>query len=170
MNLSMTRIIIFLSLFFLFSCSYDHSDYYNNVLLFKELTLEINTYFSDLDRRELRISPYYTNDFVFHSYSAGTKKGVKTYKIEYLNNLELMKSKGIFLSIGHSIYLPGIDQHTFEFDGSVRVYYGASLQLDSTVVDFSGYQTINFKNGKIEEIWEWADYGGVANKLIEITD
>ena len=166
----MTRIIFFLSLIFLFSCSHDHSDYYKNELLFKELTLEINTYFNNRDSSDLKISPYYTNDFVFHSYSAGTKKGVKTYKIEYLNNLESMKSSGVFLNIGHSIYLPGIDQETFKFDGSVRVYYGASLQLDSTVVDFSGYQTINFKNGKIEEIWEWADYGGVANKLIEITD
>ena len=32
-------------------------------------------------------------------------------------------------------------------------------------VDFSGYQTINFENGKISEIWEWADYGGVHNQL-----
>lgn len=170
MNLSMTRIIGFLSLFFLFSCSHDHSGYYNNVLLFKELNIEINTDFSGRDRHDLSISPYYTNDFVFHSYSAGTKKGVKTYKTEYLNDLETMKSAGIYLNIGHSIYLPGINQETFEFDGSVRVYYGASLQSDSVVVEFSGYQTINFKNGKIEEIWEWADYGGIANKLTKITD
>ena len=74
---------------------------------------------------------------------------------------------GYILSIGHSIYLPGIDQETFEFDGSVRLYYGASIGLDTNTVEFSGYQTINFYNGKISEIWEWADYGGVKDKLMD---
>ena len=32
-------------------------------------------------------------------------------------------------------------------------------------MEFSGYQTINFKEGKISSIWEWADYGGVSNQL-----
>ena len=166
----MIRIAVFLSLFILFSCSNDHTIYHSNVSVFKKLIFDINTYFSSLDSQDFEVSQYYTDDFVFHSYPAGNKKGVKTYKTEYLNGLETMKSAGIYLNIGHSIYLPGINQETFEFDGSVRVYYGASLQSDSVVVEFSGYQTINFKNGKIEEIWEWADYGGVANKLTETRD
>ena len=69
-----------------------------------------------------------------------------------------------------SIYLPGIDENTFDFDGSVRVYYGATLSFDSVGVDFSGYQTINFLDGKISEAWEWADYGGVTNHLIDSID
>ena len=165
----MIRIVFFLFSFFLFSCSNDHSIYHSNVSAFKKLVFDINTYFNNPDQ-DLIISQYYTDDFVFNSYPAGHKKGVKTSKTEYLNGLEIMKLAGSYLNIGHSIYLPGIDQETFEFDGSVRVYYGASLQSDSIVVEFSGYQTINFKNGKIEEIWEWADYGGVSNKLIEIRD
>ena len=166
----MIRIVVFLSLFILFSCSNDHTIYHGNVSVFQKLVFDINTYFSSPGSQDFEVSQYYTDDFVFNSYPAGNKKGVKTYKTEYLNGLEAMKSAGIYLNIGHSIYLPGIDQETFEFDGSVRVYYGASLQSDSLVVEFSGYQTINFKNGKIEEIWEWADYGGVANKLMGIRD
>jgi hypothetical protein len=73
------------------------------------------------------------------------------------------------INIGHSIYLPGIDEKTFKLDGSVRVYYGATISIDTNNIDFSGYQTINFKNEKISEIWEWADYGGVSNQLYEKT-
>jgi len=73
------------------------------------------------------------------------------------------------INIGHSIYLPGIDEKTFDLDGSVRVYYGATISIDTNNIDFSGYQTINFKNEKISEIWEWADYGGVSNQLNQLT-
>jgi len=69
------------------------------------------------------------------------------------------------INIGHSIYLPGIDEKTFKLDGSVRVYYGATISIDTNSIDFSGYQTINFKNEKISEIWEWADYGGISSQL-----
>ncbi len=69
------------------------------------------------------------------------------------------------INIGHSIYLPGINEVTFEADGSVRVYYGATISNDTNNVDFSGYQTVDFKDGKISGIWEWADYGGVSNQL-----
>ena len=75
---------------------------------------------------------------------------------------------GYLLNIGHSIYLPGINQETFDIDGSVRVYYGATISLDTSIVEFSGYQTIDFNNGAISEMWEWADYGGVANQIIEL--
>jgi len=76
-----------------------------------------------------------------------------------------MKTMGMSINIGHSIYLPGIDEKTFDLDGSVRVYYGATISIDTNHIDFSGYQTINFKNEKISEIWEWCDYGGVSNQL-----
>jgi hypothetical protein len=50
-------------------------------------------------------------------------------------------------------------------DGSVRLYYGATISIDTNIVEFSGYQTINFEEGKISGIWEWVDYGGVSSQL-----
>ena len=61
--------------------------------------------------------------------------------------------------------MPGIDEESFIIDVSVRVYYGATISIDTNNVEFSGYQTVNFEQGKISEIWEWADYGGVSAQL-----
>ena len=76
-----------------------------------------------------------------------------------------MKKMNMSINIGHSIYLPGINEESYDFDGSVRVYYGATISIDTKNVEFSGYQTINFKDEKISGIWEWADYGGVSSQL-----
>ena len=40
---------------------------------------------------------------------------------------------GIIIDVVHSIYLPGIDEHTHKLDGSVRVYYGADILVDSNL-------------------------------------
>ena len=140
-------------------------EYKNNLDHFKNLIVDINTYFTDSTIEYLKISNYYTEDFVFYSYPAGHKRGVKTSKLDYINNLQQMKNMNMSINIGHSIYLPGVNEESFEIDGSVRVYYGATIYIDANHVEFSGYQTINFKEGKISAIWEWADYGGVSNQL-----
>ena len=140
-------------------------EYKNNLDHFKNLIVDINTYFTDSTIEYLKISNYYTEDFIFYSYPAGHKRGVKTSKLDYINNLQQMKNMNMAISIGHSIYLPGVNEESFEIDGSVRVYYGATIYIDTNHVEFSGYQTINFKDGKISAIWEWADYGGVSNQL-----
>ena len=140
-------------------------EYKNNLDYYKNLIHDINTYFIDSTIEDLEIYNYYTEDFVFYSYPAGNKKGVKTSKIDYINNLDQMKKMNMSINIGHSIYLPGINMKSFDVDGSVRVYYGATISINKKNVDFSGYQTINFKEGKISGIWEWADYGGVSNQL-----
>lgn len=149
----------------LFSCTTDNKEYSKNLDHYQNLINEINTYFIDSTLEDLKVSHYYTEDFVFYSYPSGHKKGLKTFKIEYIQNLEQMKKKNMSINIGHSIFLPGINEKSFDFDGSVRVYYGATIAIDSNNIDFSGYQTINFKEGKISGIWEWADYGGVSNQL-----
>ena len=77
-----------------------------------------------------------------------------------------MKKMNISINIGHSIYLPGIDEKSHKLDGSVRVYYGAIISIDTSNVEFSGYQTVDFKDGRMSAIWEWADYGGVRNQLL----
>ena len=69
------------------------------------------------------------------------------------------------MNIGHSIYLPGINEESHELDGSVCLYYGATISIDTNIVKFSGYQTINFEEGRISGIWEWADYVGVSSQL-----
>ena len=160
-------LFIFFSVTILFSCvnDKDKKEYTNNLDHFKNLVDDINTYFIDSSLENLEISNYYTEDFVFYSYPAGNKKGVKTSKINYINNLEQMKKMNMSINIGHSIYLPGINEESFDVDGSVRAYYGATISINKKNVDFSGYQTINFKEGKISGIWEWADYGGVSNQL-----
>jgi len=149
----------------LFSCNNDNHEYEKNLDHFKHLTKDINTYFIDSTQNTLVISDYYTEDFIFYSYPAGHKKGVETNKSDYIRNLKQMKQINMSINIGHSIYLPGIDKYSYKLDGSVRVYYGATLSIDTSNVEFSGYQTVDFRDGKILAIWEWADYGGVSNQL-----
>ena len=38
----------------------------------------------------------------------------------------------------------------------------------SNHIGFSGYQTINFSEGQIKNIWEWTDYGGVQNQVNQL--
>jgi len=162
----MKKILGLCLLGFIFSsCNKDRNEYEKNLTHFKHLVENINTYFMDSTAENLDILNFYTEDFVFYSYSAGHKKGVKTSKVDYINNLNQMKQMNMSINIGHSIYLPGIDEESHEIDGSVRVYYGATLSLDTNNVEFSGYQTVNFEKGQISGIWEWADYGGVNNQL-----
>lgn len=159
--------ILFSCLFLLLlsSCNNQYSEYEDNLDHFKSLIQDINTYFIDSTLEKLEISDYYTDDFVFHSYPAGYKKGIETKKTDYIQGFQKMKQINMSIKIGHSIYLPGIDEDSYRIDGSVRVYYGATLSIDTTNVEFSAYQTVNFKKGKISEIWEWADYGGVKAQL-----
>ena len=37
--------------------------------------------------------------------------------------------------------------------------------IKEDTIQYSGYQTINFKNQKISTVWEWADYGGISKLL-----
>ena len=158
-------LFIFISVSILFSCKNDEMVYEKNLNHFKNLIEDINIYFIDSTLNNLEISKYYTEDFIFYSYPVGHKKGVKTAKVDYINNLNQMKKMNMSINIGHSIYLPGINEDSHELDGSVRLYYGATISIDTNSVEFSGYQTINFEEGKISGIWEWADYGGVSNQL-----
>ena len=50
-------------------------------------------------------------------------------------------------------FLPGINESTHRTDGSVRVYYGADIFYKEDTIQYSGYQTINFKNQKISTVW-----------------
>jgi hypothetical protein len=149
----------------LFSCNNNSNKYEKNLEHFKNLIKDINTYFIDSTQDTIDISDYYTEDFIFYSYPVGYKKGVETNKSDYIRNLKQMKHINMSINIGHSIYLPGIDKDSYKLDGSVRVYYGATLSIDTSNVEFSGYQTVDFRDGKILAIWEWADYGGVSNQL-----
>ena len=149
----------------LFSCNNNINEYEKNLDHFKNLINDINTYFINSKQDTLLISDYYTEDFIFYSYRVDYKKGVETNKSDYIRNLKQMKQKNMSINIGHSIYLPGIDKDSYKLDGSVRVYYGATISIDTSNVEFSGYQTVDFRDGKILAIWEWADYGGVNNQL-----
>ena len=156
---------LFLIFSFLFSCSDSYNHYENNLSILKETVFLINNYFENDSISDSIIANYYDNDFVFNYYPVGFEKGKRISKSDYFKILKSMKLKQQNLNIFHSIYLPGIDEKTFKTDCSVRVYYGASIDVDTTQVKFSGYQTINFKNGKILEVWEWLDYTGVFLNL-----
>ena len=158
-------LFFFFSVSIFFSCNNDKKIYEKNLNHFKNLIEDINIYFIDSTLNNLEISNYYTEDFIFYSYPVGHKKGVETSKIDYINNLYQMKKLNMSINIGHSIYLPGINEESHEFDGSIRLYYGSTISIDTNNVEFSAYQTINFEEGKISGIWEWADYGGVSNQL-----
>ena len=140
-------------------------EYEKNCNEVKALIEQINSFFKSENGNDINVSSYYTNDFIFNSYPEGFRKGIQTSKLEYINNLNKLKKSNILFEIVHVIYMPGIDKNSFELDGSVRVYYGAVFSVDSNKIEYSGYQTINFLDNKIKEIWEWADYGGVNEKL-----
>jgi hypothetical protein len=141
------------------------NEYDKNLNHVKNLVQEINIYFTDSKKDNTEISNYYTEDFIFYSYPAGHKKGFETNKTDYIRTLNQMKKMNMSINIGHSVYLPGIDEESYKLDGSVRVYYGANLSFDTSNVEFSGYQTVDFRDGKILAIWEWADYGGVRQSI-----
>ncbi len=162
-----TIVYIFLFIITLYSCNNGKIEYHKNLNTFKNLIIDINNYFIDSNSTNIEISNYYTEDFKFYSYPAGHKKGVTTSKKDYINEFNEMKKMNMSINIDHSIYLPGMDQDSHKLDGSVRVYYGATIYFDENNTEFSGYQTINFEDGKISGIWEWADYGGVNNQLNE---
>ena len=158
-------LLAFFYVSFLSSCTNYGNEYEKNLKHFKNLIHDINTYFIDATEDTLKISDYYTEDFIFYSFPVGHKKGVETNKSKYIGALNQLKKMNMELNIGHSIYLPGIDQESYKLDGSVRIYYGANISLDTINVEFSAYQTVDFRDGKILAIWEWADYGGVSNQL-----
>lgn len=164
----MKKILFFILFNLLISCNNKEIDYHINVETYKKMISEINEYFINHDQKNLNISKYYTANFVFHSYPAGHKKGIKISKKEYISNLKALKNKNIAINIGHSIYLPGLNEKTFDIDGSVRLYYGATINAEKREVNFSGYQTINFDDGKISEIWEWKDNSGISIIFPEI--
>tara|TARA_B100001250_G_C19652300_1_gene723268 strand:- start:149 stop:643 length:495 start_codon:yes stop_codon:yes gene_type:complete len=160
-------IIITILISFFFACNSKKNEYESNLETFQNVISEINQYFIDDSKSNINIDKYYTENFIFYSYPAGYKKGVSTSKIDYINGFNEMKKMNISINIDHSIYLPGIDEKSHKIDGSVRVYYGAIMSIDTNHVGFSGYQTVNFSEGKISAIWEWADYGGVNNEIMK---
>ena len=105
-------LFIFISVSILFSCKNDKMVYEKNLNHFKNLIEDINIYFIDSTLNNLEISKYYTEDFIFYSYPVGHKKGVKTAKVDYINNLNQMKKMNMSINIGHSfIYLELMKNH-----------------------------------------------------------
>ena len=162
------NILILSALIFLSSCSANKIKHYEqNLVTHKLLVEDINNFYDNTDSSALDISKYFTSDFTFYSFTAGSPKGVPASLTEYQDGiLSQLKKHGFSIEIGHSIYLPGIDENTYEIDGSVRVYYKATISRENTV-ELSAYRTVNFESGKISGIWEWADYGGLINQLYE---
>ena len=140
-------------------------DYCENLDFYKNLVSVLNTYYSDSTEKKIEISEFYANDFKFHYFPVGKKQGVEIFKDDYISYFRKLKNENFTFEIVHSIYMPGLDEFSKKIDGSVRSYYGAEISKDSNTLEFSGYQTINFKEGKISEIWEWADFSGVLSEI-----
>ena len=160
MNKLIILIIIIIS-----SSSCKKKKYEYNLKIHQDLISEINQYFMNETNANIDLDQYYAEDFIFYSYPVLYKKGIPTSKNDYINGLKEMKGMNMSINIHHTIYLPGLDEKSYKINGSVRLYYGATISIDTNYVDFSGYQTINFVEGKVKAIWEWADYGGVENQL-----
>ena len=62
------KILLFVFSIFLISCNDNKEIYNKNLVHFKTLIYDINTYFSDSLSEDLQISNYYTDDFVFYSF------------------------------------------------------------------------------------------------------
>jgi hypothetical protein len=162
----MNKFFLFSLLFLLLACESKNPEYEANLSTHKQLVTELNAFYSNPDSASLDISDFFTDDFLFYYFPAGSPKGVEASKSEYFEILQNLKNSGFVIKIGHSIYLPGIDEHTHKVDGSIRLYYGATVRKENSVA-LSAYRTINFENGKISGIWEWADYGGLTKQLYD---
>ena len=57
------------------------------------------------------------------------------------------------INTAHCIYLAGIIEESNEFDGSIILYYWATISIDTNNIEFSWHQIINFDEGKISGIW-----------------
>ena len=158
----------FVCILFLISCDNGINEYQRNLAQVQKIIDDINFYFMDSTQIDLNISSYYTEDFLFHTYPVHHKKGLTIDKQAYIDNLFSIKEKNLKFNIGHVISLPGIDEKSYTIDGSVRIYYGATIFTDTNHVEYSGYQTINFRDGKLSEAWEWADYTGIKYMLNQI--
>lgn len=152
----------------LFSCNKSNLIIYEkNVQTYKYLINEINNYYKNPDNQTLNIDKYFTSDCRLNYFPAGSPKGIILDLKDYKKNiLSILKKDGVRLNVGHSIYLPGLDENTYKIDGSIRVYYKITLTKYHDI-ELSAYRTINFTNGKISAIWEWADYGGAIKQLYE---
>ena len=85
----------------------NRTDYKKNADLHKNLIKEINEFFKDGKKNNLKISNYYADDFIFYSFPAGHKKGVESLKFNYLQRFAKMKDRNISLKIVHDL-LAGI--------------------------------------------------------------
>lgn len=159
--------LLLATLTFLISCAENKIKHYEqNLETLKILVDILNNYYQSSDSSALDVSQYFTPDFTFYSFTAGSPKGFPASLTEYQDRLSQLKKDSFSIEIGHSIYLPGIDENTYKIDGSVRVYSKASVSRGDTV-ELSAYRTVNFINGKISGMWEWADYGGAIKQLNE---
>ena len=158
-------VIVILSNLLLISCT-NKVLYNKNLNTCENLVLDINSFFYDSIASTFLLEKYFTDDFIFHYFPAGDRKGLKISKQELLFLFSDKKKNNINFNIAHTIFLPGLNEITHKINGSVRVYYGADIFFKNDTIEFSAYQTINLKNQKISAIWEWADYGGISNLLI----
>ena len=164
-RLKMKKLLFIFILFnLLLTSCVNKSKYNKNLKTCEDLVTNINSFFNDSLTCNSLIIKYLTDDFTFHYFPAGNRKGIKLSKQEFLDIFFDMKKKFVF-NIAHTIFLPGLNELTHKIDGSVRVYYGADIFYKKDTIEFSAYQTINFDNQKISEVWEWADYGGISNLL-----
>ena len=157
-----------LMLLMLFSCNKSSLIIYEkNMQTYKYLINDINNYYKNSDDQTLNIDKYFTSDCKLHYFPVGSPKGISLDLKDYKKNiLMFLKKDGVSINVGHSIYLPGIDENNYKIDGSVRVYYKITLTNDRDI-ELSAYRTINFRDGKISALWEWADYGGAIKQLYE---
>lgn len=157
-------------------------EYNKNMEIHEEFVSKINAYFKDSS--EIDFYEYMTDDCVIKSYVAG--KPLETPVHEWIDNLEQWRKYGGVLEIYNDeskkdakmytdkwnrsffippLYLPGCDMD-YSLDGSVRLYYVASA--DEVV--WSGYDSVNFREGKISLIESFADFGGVQNLSKEMQE
>jgi len=82
------NILILSSLIFLFSCCENKiKRYKQNLETLKTLVDDINNYYKGSDSSSLDISQYFTSDFTFYSFTAGSPKGVPASLTEYQDGI-----------------------------------------------------------------------------------
>ena len=98
--------LILSSLIFLFSFSENKIERYEqNLEALKILVNDINNYYESSDSSDLDISQYFTSDFTFYSFIAGSPKGEPASLTEYQDGILTQLKKTRLLHKNWTFYL-----------------------------------------------------------------
>mgnify|MGYP006190310769 CR=1 FL=1 len=157
----MRKLLLLLCVPLIFSCG-ENNDKDNSLELYKKNLEVVKTLAKANEALDIEtIDDLLTEDFEFYMYPVNSPKGIMVNKNQIIEDLLVKKELGITSQLKHSVYLPGMDTVNLQMDGSVRVYYSNLSSVQGEEIEWTSYETIDFKDGKISRVDHFSDLSGV---------